>query len=66
MLFVDGTIQRKLRGRGAIATSRVGVVTARKGVTLSLLNKDMDDTIEIIKSLENSCVLIDGVSEAVK
>ena len=33
---------------------------ARKGFTL-LISKDMDDIIKIIKSLEGSGVLIDGV-----
>ena len=39
---------------------------ASKGIVLVILNEDMDDIIRIIKSLENSCVLLDGVGETVK
>ena len=42
------------------------VIRAGKGITFAILNYDMDGTIEIIKSLENSRVLIDGVSEKAK
>ena len=55
---VDGAIQRKLRGRGA--------VRARKGITSVNSNEDMNDINKIIKSLENSVILIDRVSETVK
>ena len=55
---IDGATQRKMCGKGA--------VRAEKGITLVISNEDMDDTIRIIKSLENSDVLIDGVSETVK
>ena len=37
-----------------------------KKIILAILNKDMDDTNNVIKSLEHSAVLIDGVSETVK
>ena len=37
-----------------------------KGFTLSILNKDMNDIIKIINSLEDSGVLIDGVAETIK
>ena len=30
------------------------------------MNEDINNTIETIKSLEDSCVLIDGVTETVK
>ena len=36
------------------------------GFTLCISNEDMDDIIKIMKSLENWCVLIDGVTETVK
>ena len=58
---IDGTIQREMRGRGAIVTGKAGAVKAGKGITLVIVNEDMDDIIRIIKSLENSGVLIDRV-----
>ena len=62
----DCVIQTKKRGRRAIRTGGVGVIRAVKGITLVISNKDMDDVIRIIKSLENLGVFIDGVSETVK
>ena len=55
---INGAIQRKIHG--------IGVVRARKGISLVILNEDMDDFSRIIKSLGNSSKLIDGVSETVK
>ena len=49
--------------------SRKGVVKAGKGFTLFISNEDnedMDNVIKIVKSLEDSGILIDGVTEAVK
>ena len=46
--------------------SRRGAIRAGKGFTLFMSNKDMNDIIRIIKSLENSGVLFDGITEAVK
>ena len=43
-----------------------GNVRAVKGFTLFILNEDMNDIIKIIKSLEDSRVLIYGVTETVK
>ena len=63
---VDVANQRKMRRRAAIATSRAGVVRAGREITFVISNVDMDDIITSIKSLENSCVLIDEVSETVK
>ena len=63
---VDVANQRKMRKRAAIATSRAGVVRAGREITFVISNVDMDDIITSIKSLENSCVLIDEVSETVK
>ena len=40
------------------------VVRAGKGTALVISNEDMVDIIRIIKSLEDSGILIDGVSEA--
>ena len=50
--------ERKISGRGA--------VRAGKGFTLFISNEDLNDVIKIIKSLEDSGVLIDGVTETVK
>ena len=49
---------RKISGKGA--------VRAVKWFTLFISNKDMNDIIKIIKSLENSSVLIAGVTKTVK
>ena len=45
---------------------RKGAIRAEKGFALFILNEDMNDTVKIIKSLEDSRVLIDGVTETVK
>ena len=37
-----------------------------KGFALFILNQDMNDVVKVIKSLEDSVVLIDGVTETVK
>ena len=50
--------ERKISGKGA--------VRAGKGFTLFILNEDMHDIIKVLKSLEDSRVLIDGVTETVK
>ena len=39
---------------------------AGKGFTLFVLNEDVNDLIKIIKSLEDSFLLNDGVTETVK
>ena len=49
---------KKVSGKGA--------VRAGKGFILFILNEDMNDIIIIIESLEDSGVLIDGVTETVK
>ena len=46
--------------------SEKGVVRAGKGFTLFISNEDINDIIKTIKSLEDSGVLIDGVTETVK
>ena len=43
-----------------------GTVRAGKVFTSFISDEDLNDVIKIIKSLENSGVLIDGVTEAVK
>ena len=50
--------ERKICGKGA--------VRAGKGFTLFILNGDMNDIIKIIKSSEDSGVLIDGVTKTIK
>ena len=50
--------ERKIYGKGA--------VRAGKGFTLFILNGDMNDIIKIIKSSEDSGVLIDGVTKTIK
>ena len=49
---------RKISGKEAVRTG--------KGFTLFISNEDKNDIIKIIKSLEDSGVLIDGVTETVK
>ena len=49
---------RKISGKGA--------VRAGKGFYLFILNEDTNDIIKIIKSLEDSGILIDVVTEKVK
>ena len=46
--------------------SRKGAVRVGKGFTLFILNEDINDIVKIIKSLEDSGVLIHGVTETVK
>ena len=46
--------------------SREGAVRAGKGSTLFFSNEDMNDIIKIVKSLEDSGVSINGVTEKVK
>ena len=55
---IDGAIQRKMNGQRAVRSG--------KRIILVILNEDMDDVISIVKSVENSGVLINGVSETVK
>ena len=47
-------------------TSGKGAVRAGKGFGLFISNEDINDFIKTIKSLEDSGVLIDGVTETVK
>ena len=46
--------------------SRKGAFRAGQGFTLFISNEDLNDIIKIIKSLEDSGVLIDRVTETVK
>ena len=55
---VINKFKRKISGKGA--------VRARKRFTLYISNEAMNDIIKIIKSLEDSSVLTDGVTETAK
>ena len=57
MSAIDGSIQKKIHGAG---------VTKGAGVKLIIEQEDMNDIIKIIKALENSGILLKGVSKAIK
>ena len=57
MSVVDGSIQKKIHGSGA---------TKGAGVKLIIEQEDMNDIMKIIKALENSGILLKGVSKAIK
>ena len=52
MSAIDGSIKKKMLGSGA--------------TTLTISNDEMDDILKIVKSLENSGVLLKGVSETIQ
>ena len=54
---IDGSIQKKIHGSGA---------TKGAGVKLIIEQEDMNDIMRIIKALENSGILLKGVSKAIK
>ena len=57
MSAIDGSIQKKIHGSGT---------TKGAGVKLIIEQKDMNDIMKIITALENSGILIKGVSKAIK
>ena len=57
MSAIGGSIQMKIHGSGAIRGA---------GIKLIIEQEDMNDIIKIIKALENSDVLLKGVSKAIK
>ena len=57
MSAIDGSIQKKIHGSG---------VTKAAGVQLIIEQEDMNDIVKIIKALENSVILLKGVSKAIK
>ena len=57
MSAIDGSIQKKIHGSGA---------TKGAGVKLIIEQKDMNDIMKIIKALENSGILLKGVSKTIK
>ena len=57
MSAIDGSIQKKIHGSGA---------TKCAGVKLIIEQEDMNDIMKIIKALENSGILLKGVSKTIK
>ena len=57
MSAIDGSIQKKIHGSGA---------TKGVGVKLIIEQEDMKDIMKIIKALENSDILLKGVSKTIK
>ena len=57
MSAIDGSIQKKIHGSGA---------TKGVGVKLIIEQEDINDIMKIIKALENSGILLKGVSKAIK
>ena len=57
MSAIDGSIQKKIHGSGT---------TKGAGVQLIIEQEDMNDIMKIIKALENSGILLKGVSKAIK
>ena len=57
MSAMDGSIQKKIHGSGA---------TKGSGVKLIIEREDMNDIMKTIKALENSGILLKGVSKAIK
>ena len=58
MSAIDGSIKNKMLGSGA--TKGAGTTT------LTISNDEMDDILKIVKSLENSGLLLKGVSETIQ
>ena len=42
------------------------ILVSGNSTTLIMSNKDMDDLIKIVKSLEDSCLLLKGITESVQ
>ena len=57
MSAIDGSIQKKIHGSGA---------TKGAGIKLIIEQEDMNDIMKIIKALENSGILLKGVSKTIK
>ena len=57
MSAIDGSIQKKIHGSGA---------TKGAGVKLIIGQEDMNDIMKIIKALENSGILLKGVSKTIE
>ena len=57
MSVIDGSIQKKIHGSGA---------TKGAGVKLIIEQEDMNDIMKIVKAIENSGILLKGVSKTIK
>ena len=57
MSAIDGSIQKKIHGSGA---------TKGAGVKLIIKQEDMNDIMKVIKALENSGILLKGISKTIK
>ena len=68
MVILEKTTKNKKRKKQQQQQQKHGkcVVRVGKRITWGILNEDMDDIIRIIKLLENSSVLVDGVGEIAK
>ena len=58
----DAGIHRKLLGSGR----SLDLAPPQNNTTLIISNDEMDDILKIVKSLEDSCVLLEGVSETIQ
>ena len=57
MSAIDGSIQKKIHGSGA---------TKGAGIKLIIEQEDMNDIIKIIEALENSGILLKGVTKTIE
>ena len=58
MSAIDGSIKKKMFGSGVTKGARI--------TTLIVSNDEMDDILKIVKSLENSGLLLKGVSDTIQ
>ena len=58
MSAIDGSIKKKMLGSGVTKDARITI--------LIVSNDEMDDILKIVKSLENSGLLLKGVSETIQ
>ena len=64
--FISNAINKFERKIYKFEISGKGAVRGGKGFILFISNRDLNDTIKIIKSLQDSGVLFDGVTETVE
>ena len=57
MSAIDGSIQKKIHGSGT---------TKGAGIKLIIEQEDMNDIIKIVKALENSGILLKGVTKTIE
>ena len=63
MSAIDGGIQKKMRGEG---TRRPNVNEQGEGIKLMIEDEDMNDIMKIIKALEKSGILLNGVGKTIE